>query len=55
MIPYLQERITYLTSLMPLLSSVKYLKHKQKVEQDIEIWKNRINNEEIQELLESLG
>ena len=55
MIPYMQERITYLSSLMPLLSSVKYLKHKQKVEHDIEIWKNRINSEEIQELLESLG
>lgn len=55
MISCMQERITYLTSLMPLLSSAKYLKHKQKVEQDIEIWKNRINNEEIQELLESLG
>lgn len=55
MIPYMQERITYLTSLMPLLSSVKYLKHKQKIEHDIEIWKSRIKSEEIQELLESLG
>lgn len=55
MIPYMQERITYLTSLIPLLSGVKYLKHKQKVEHDIEIWKDRIKNEEIQELLESLG
>lgn len=55
MIPYMQERITYLTSLIPLLSGVKYLKHKQKVEHDIEIWKDRIKNEEIRELLESLG
>ena len=55
MIPYMQERITYLTSLMPLLSSVKYLKHKRKIEQDIETWKNRIKSEEIRELLESLG
>ena len=55
MIPYMQERITYLISLMPLLSSVKYLKHKQKIEHDIEIWKSRIKSEEIQELLESLG
>jgi len=55
MIPYMQERIIYLTSLMPLLSGVEYLKHKQKVEHDIEIWKNRIKSEEIQELLESLG
>ena len=55
MIPYMQERITYLTSLMPLLSSVKYLKHKRKIEQDIETWKNQIKSEEIRELLESLG
>lgn len=55
MIPYMQERITYLTSLIPLLSGVKYLKHKQKVEHDIEIWKDRIKSEEIRELLESLG
>ena len=55
MIPCMQERITYLTSLMPLLSSVKYLKYKQKIEHDIEIWKSRIKSEEIQELFESLG
>jgi hypothetical protein len=55
MIPYMQERITYLTLLMPLLSSIKYLKHRQRVERDIEIWKNRIKSEEIRELLESLG
>lgn len=54
-IPYMQERITYLASLMPLLSGVECLKHKQKVERDIEIWKARIKSEEIQELLESLG
>ena len=55
MIPYMQERITYLTSLMPLLSGVAYLKHRQKVEHDIEIWKARIKSEEIQELFEALG
>lgn len=55
LIPYMQERITYLTSLMPLLSGVAYLKHKQKVEHDIEIWKARIKSEEIQELFEALG
>ena len=55
MIPYMQERITYLTSLMPLLSGVEYLKHKQKVRHDIEVWKSRIKSEEIQELLESLS
>ena len=54
-IPYMQERITYLTSLMPLFSGIECLKHRQKVERDIEIWKERIKSEEIQELLESLG
>lgn len=54
-IPYMQERITYLKSLMPLLSGIKYLKHKQKVEHDIENWNSLIKQEEIRELLESLG
>ena len=54
-VPVMQERIIYLTSLMPLVSGVEYLKHKQKVERDIEIWRERIKNAEIQELLESLG
>ena len=54
-VPVMQERIIYLTSLMPLFSGVEYLKHKQKVERDIEIWRERIKNAEIQELLESLG
>lgn len=52
MIPYMQNRITYLSSLIPYLSGVKYLKHKQKVEYYIEIWKERIKQEEIRELLE---
>lgn len=52
MIPYMQKRITYLSSLIPYLSGVKYLKHKQRVEHYIEIWKERIKQEEIRELLE---
>lgn len=52
MIPYMQNRITYLSSLIPYLSGVKYLKHKQRVERYIEIWNERINQEEIRELLE---
>ena len=55
MIPYMQERITYLTSLLPMLSGLKFLKHKQKVQNDIDIWRARIKHEEIKELLESLG
>ena len=52
MIPYMQNRITYLLSLIPYLSGMKYLKHKQRVEKYIDIWKERIKQEEIQELLE---
>lgn len=52
MIPYMQNRITYLSSLIPYLSGMKYLKHKQRVEKYIDIWKERIKQEEIQELLE---
>lgn len=55
MIPYMQERITYLTSLLPMLSGLEFLRHKQRVEQDIEIWRIRIREEEIEELLESMG
>lgn len=55
MIPYMQERITYLTSILPMLSGIDYLKHKQKVERDIEIWRHRIRQEEIEELIDSLS
>ena len=55
MIPYMQQRITYLSSLLPLLAGLNFLKHKQKVMNDIEIWKSRIKREEIEELLTSLG
>ena len=52
MIPYMQNRITYLSSLISSLSGVKYLKHKQRVEKYIDVWKERIKQEEIRELLE---
>ena len=55
MIPYMQERITYLESLKPLLTGVERLQHKQKVEHDIKVWKSRIKSEEVRELLDSLG
>ena len=53
MIPYMQARIDYLTSLLPLLSGLDFLKHRQRVEKDIEIWRNRIMQEEINELVRS--
>lgn len=52
MIPYMQNRITYLSSLIPYLSGIKYLKHKQRVEKYIDVWKERIKQEEVRELLE---
>lgn len=55
MIPYMQERITYLSSLLPMLSGIEYLKHKQRIERDIETWKSRIKHEEIDELIEAMG
>ena len=53
MIPYMQDRIEYLRSLLPLVSGIKYLKHKQRIEQEIDCWKERIRSEEVRELLES--
>ena len=52
MIPYMQERIEYLRSLLPFVSGIKYLKQKQRIEQDIDCWKERIHSEEVRELLE---
>lgn len=53
LIPYMQERIEYLESLLPLVAGVRYLKQKYKIEKDINIWKSRIESAEIRELLES--
>lgn len=53
MIPYMQERTDYLRSLLPLVSGIKYLKQKQRIEREIAGWKERIRSEEVRELLES--
>lgn len=50
-IPYMQERVDYLSSLLPSVSGLKYLRQKQRIEQDIKNWKARIRTEEIKELL----
>ena len=52
MIPYMRERIEYLRSLLPLVSGLKYLKQKQRIELEIDCWKERIHSEEVRELLE---
>ena len=51
MIPYMQERIEYLHSLLPLVSGIKYLKQKQRIEREIDCWQERIRSEEVEELL----
>lgn len=38
-IPYMQARIDYLSSLATALPGVKYINHRQKLEQDIAVWK----------------
>lgn len=53
MIPYMQERIEYLQSLLPLVSGIKLLKQKQRIKWEIECWKEKIYSEEVRELLES--
>ena len=55
LIPCIEERIDYLTSILPLLSGIDYLNHKQKVEQDIESLKYQILQEEIKELIGFYG
>ena len=52
-IPYMQTRIDYLSSLLPIVSGLKYLKQKQRIEHDIEMWRAQIRSEEVSELLES--
>ena len=55
MIPYMQTRIDYLESLKPLFTGVKFLKHRQRIEQGIASWKAQIKQTEIHELLTVLG
>ena len=54
-IPYMQERIEYLGSILPMFSGLKFLYHRQKVERDIEKWKTRIKEEEIDEIMKSFS
>lgn len=55
LIPNIQRRIDYLNSLLPMLTGATFLKHRKKVEEDIESLKEYIKSEEVRELLESLG
>lgn len=53
--PMEQCKIEYFKSLLPLISGVKYLKHRQKIETRIENLENHIKYVEVQELLEEFG
>ncbi len=55
MIPHMQQRIVFLESILPFASGLDYLKHRQRIERYIEMWKKQIKNEEIHELIESMG
>lgn len=52
-IPAIQKRISYLASIVPMLSGVDYLSHRNNVEHCIEALESEMKREEIQELLES--
>ncbi|WP_438492092.1 hypothetical protein [Paenibacillus sp. IHBB 3054] len=51
MIPYMEARISFLESLLPALTGLTYLKHKQRVERSIEAWRREIEREQIDEVL----
>ncbi|MDN4085097.1 hypothetical protein [Paenibacillus polymyxa] len=51
MIPYMEARIAFLESLLPALTGINYLKHKQRVLRSIEVWRRGIEREQIDEVL----
>lgn len=52
MIPYMEKRITFYEALLPYLTGLDLLKHKKLILKKIEIWKLRIEREQIDEILE---
>ena len=55
LIPPMQEGVTFLEALLPLLSGANFLLHRKRIEQKIEILKSQIKEEEVRELIDSLG
>ncbi|HNX28749.1 MAG TPA: ATP-binding protein [Syntrophomonadaceae bacterium] len=51
LIPHLEERINFLESLLPELSGLTYLKHKQRIDRNIAELRRRIEQEEVYEVL----
>ena len=50
-VPAMKKRIEYLLSLIPMLSGVKYIEHRLRVEKEIQVWEDRIKKEEVDQLL----
>lgn len=54
MVPCMQGRVKFYESLLSYCTGVDLLKHKQYIQENIRRWKKRIEQQEIQELMESL-
>jgi deoxyhypusine synthase len=54
MIPYMQQRVEYYNSLLPYFTGMELLKHKKLIKENINVWKRRIEQEQIDEIFEEL-
>jgi len=54
MVPCMQGRVKFYESLLPYLTGIDLLRHKQYIQGKIRSWKSAIEQQEIQELMESL-
>lgn len=54
MIPHIEVKIAFLESLLPALTGLTYLKHKQRVQRSIEMWRRSIEREQIDEVLRDI-
>ena len=52
MVPYMQDRVKYFESLLPIFTGLDFLQHKKLIQDKIEVWKRRIEKEEIDEIME---
>ena len=52
MVPYMQARVKYYESLLPIFTGLDFLQHKKLIQDNIEVWKRRLEKEEIDEIME---
>lgn len=52
MVPYMQARVKYYESLLSIFTGLDFLQHKKLIQDNIEMWKRRIEKEEIDEIME---